>query len=77
MHCPICQAKCLPRAENKAYPFCSHRCQLIDLGHWLDGDYRFAGEPVDDIPAFPGDAEPDLRGHDIDDDPDGDDVLPH
>lgn len=75
MHCPICQATCPPRAENKAHPFCSQRCQLIDLGHWLDGDYRIPGEPVDDIPALPGDV--DARGHDLDDDPDGDDVLPH
>jgi endogenous inhibitor of DNA gyrase (YacG/DUF329 family) len=74
MQCPICQAPCPPRAENKAHPFCSHRCQLIDLGHWLDGDYRIPGEPVDDI-AFPADA--DARGRDLDDEPDGDDVLPH
>lgn len=22
------------------YPFCSNRCQLIDLGQWIDGQYR-------------------------------------
>jgi hypothetical protein len=44
--CPICQAPCLPRAENPAYPFCSHRCQLVDLGRWLNGDYHIPGEPA-------------------------------
>ncbi|MDG2014313.1 MAG: DNA gyrase inhibitor YacG [Pirellulaceae bacterium] len=24
------------RQESKAFPFCSTRCQQIDLGHWLD-----------------------------------------
>jgi endogenous inhibitor of DNA gyrase (YacG/DUF329 family) len=27
-------------------PFCSERCRLLDLGRWLDGDYRIPGEPV-------------------------------
>ena len=26
-------------------PFCSERCKLADLGHWLSGDYRVAGDP--------------------------------
>ena len=26
-------------------PFCSERCKLADLGHWLGGDYRVVGEP--------------------------------
>jgi len=25
-------------------PFCSERCKLADLGHWLTGDYRVAGD---------------------------------
>ena len=27
-------------------PFCSERCKLADLGHWVSGDYRVADEPV-------------------------------
>ena len=23
-----------------AFPFCSERCKLIDLGRWLDGRYQ-------------------------------------
>jgi endogenous inhibitor of DNA gyrase (YacG/DUF329 family) len=74
MECPICQAAVPPRAENKAYPFCSQRCQLVDLSRWLDGDYHIPGEPVDDIAAFPGDADAD---DDARRDGDGDDHLPH
>jgi endogenous inhibitor of DNA gyrase (YacG/DUF329 family) len=29
------------------WPFCSRRCQLIDLGRWLGGEYRIAA-PVSD-----------------------------
>ncbi len=57
MECPICQAPAPPRAENRFYPFCSQRCQLVDLGRWLDGDYRIPGEPVDDIVALPDDED--------------------
>jgi endogenous inhibitor of DNA gyrase (YacG/DUF329 family) len=35
----------LPRAENGAFPFCSRRCRTIDLGNWLDEQYRV---PVSD-----------------------------
>jgi endogenous inhibitor of DNA gyrase (YacG/DUF329 family) len=38
--CPICNAQVLPRARNKAHPFCSTRCKLVDLGKWLDEEYR-------------------------------------
>ncbi|OQY06480.1 MAG: hypothetical protein B6I25_03845 [Planctomycetales bacterium 4572_13] len=47
--CPICE-KVIPSVSstddgkcriNAAYfPFCSERCRLIDLGAWLDGNYR-------------------------------------
>jgi hypothetical protein len=43
--CPICHKPVPPRSEAKAYPFCSERCQLLDLGEWLDGTYALAGEP--------------------------------
>jgi endogenous inhibitor of DNA gyrase (YacG/DUF329 family) len=28
-------------------PFCSERCKLLDLGHWLDGTYNVPGGPVE------------------------------
>lgn len=33
--CSLCGHPFL-RAESKAFPFCSTRCQQIDLGQWLD-----------------------------------------
>jgi len=29
------------------FPFCSQRCRLVDLGRWLDGEYRIPGPPLD------------------------------
>lgn len=43
--CPICHKTIKPASQeiNKDqnfYPFCSERCKLIDLGAWLDADYK-------------------------------------
>lgn len=45
MRCPICKEKSAPRAQNKAYPFCSDRCRMVDLGRWLNEDYTIS-EPL-------------------------------
>jgi uncharacterized protein len=46
--CPICKKPVPPRASNPAFPFCSDRCKLLDLGKWLNQDYRVAGPPAGD-----------------------------
>lgn len=54
--CPICGAEVKGRASNKAHPFCSARCKSIDLGKWLNEDYRVAtdeGPIEDDSPPKP------------------------
>ncbi len=38
--CPICNRPVAPRQENRAFPFCSARCRQVDLGKWLNEDYR-------------------------------------
>lgn len=48
-HCPICGAS--PTAE--AFPFCSSRCRLIDLGNWLGERYVVPGDPIDGPPEDP------------------------
>ena len=49
---------CRRHPVEAAYrPFCSERCKLLDLAHWVDGDYRIAGEPMTDEVAIE-DAEP-------------------
>jgi len=42
--CPTCRK---PVDGTSDYlPFCSTRCQKIDLGRWAGGDYRVKGEPA-------------------------------
>ena len=36
--CPACAAPAVARNE-KAFPFCSPRCSLVDLSKWLSDDY--------------------------------------
>ncbi|MBI4581028.1 MAG: DNA gyrase inhibitor YacG [Planctomycetes bacterium] len=48
--CPICHTKTTcARPEDAPYrPFCSERCKLVDLGRWLNEEYRVREElPVD------------------------------
>ncbi len=42
--CPICDATVRPRAENPAFPFCAARCKTIDLGKWMNEEYRIPVE---------------------------------
>lgn len=43
LRCPQCKALCRWE-DNRWRPFCSERCRLIDLGSWIDEDYRVAGK---------------------------------
>ncbi len=50
--CPICGRRASPRYR----PFCTPRCQDVDLGRWLAGVYRIPGpeaELDDDPPPAP------------------------
>jgi endogenous inhibitor of DNA gyrase (YacG/DUF329 family) len=59
--CPICKRPALPRAHNKAFPFCDARCKQVDLGQWLDEKYRVpTGEPAE---AGDGDGQASMGGH--------------
>jgi endogenous inhibitor of DNA gyrase (YacG/DUF329 family) len=44
--CPTCAGPRKSHPENQSFPFCSPRCKLADLGHWLDGKYAIPGEPA-------------------------------
>jgi endogenous inhibitor of DNA gyrase (YacG/DUF329 family) len=52
--CPTC--KKAVEEEEKYFPFCSERCRWVDLGRWLDEDYRIPA------PDRPGQAGPDGEG---------------
>ncbi len=60
--CPICGRPCGSRPENPHGPFCSERCKLIDLGHWLGGDYRIPGKPEEEEDAQSAAEQPDDEG---------------
>ena len=60
--CPICKAP----TQHQFRPFCSKRCQDLDLGRWLRGSYR--------VPTEEASGEGDLgaaEGDDDDDNPSG------
>ena len=73
MRCPTCKKSVNapgPGEPMGAFPFCSDRCRLIDLGKWLDGKYQIPvveeaddGAPADP-PALPADdgADPGSNG---------------
>lgn len=48
MKCPICKMPLNISPENRFRPFCSERCQLIDLGTWAGEGYRVPGAKVPD-----------------------------
>ena len=37
--CPICKARFEADEKEGFFPFCSRRCQLVDLGNWLGERY--------------------------------------
>lgn len=44
--CPMCK-KSAERGDNPSFPFCSSRCQHLDLSKWLDEDYRITSSITD------------------------------
>ncbi|MHC4394893.1 MAG: DNA gyrase inhibitor YacG [Planctomycetota bacterium] len=50
--CPICHKTVKSPSQKqteevKLFPFCSERCRLIDLGAWLDAEYKVISELAD------------------------------
>jgi uncharacterized protein len=48
MRCPTCRKPTNNSPANRYRPFCSERCQMVDLGLWAGGEYRVAGQAVED-----------------------------
>ncbi|WP_334064411.1 DNA gyrase inhibitor YacG [Alteromonas genovensis] len=46
--CPICTKPVVWSPQSKYRPFCSKKCQLIDLGEWAGEDRKIAGKPAQD-----------------------------
>ena len=45
MKCPTC-GKPAQRKDNAFRPFCSERCKMVDLGRWVNDEYRVPGKPI-------------------------------
>lgn len=43
--CPNCKKTVEWIPENEQRPFCSKRCQLIDLGEWADENHKIS-QPI-------------------------------
>ena len=43
--CPHCGRAFRPAPDHPWRPFCSERCQLIDLGGWLSERHAIPGDP--------------------------------
>ncbi len=56
--CPICGATMIPAYR----PFCSARCQDVDLHRWLSGGYAIPARPGDDDEAERPVSSPDDDG---------------
>jgi len=48
--CPTCGRKFDPQ-RTEAMPFCSERCRMIDLGHWLNEEHGLPVEPDEEDEA--------------------------
>ena len=44
--CPQCEIQ-FSYYKSEYRPFCSERCQQIDLGNWFNESYSVAGSPAD------------------------------
>lgn len=40
--CPQCQKVVVWQASSEFRPFCSKRCQLIDLGEWAEENHKIS-----------------------------------
>ncbi len=62
MRCPICKNEIDASQDNRFRPFCSERCQLIDLGSWAGERYRVPAESQEESKRTPDDRHDDSAG---------------
>lgn len=48
VNCPQCGKRVAWAPESAFRPFCSKRCQLLDLGAWAEESHRIGGEAAMD-----------------------------
>lgn len=67
--CPTCKSE-FEYFKSNFRPFCSERCRMVDLGHWLDENYRVPLQAPVDIDELEAALEKKFaeNGHDQNDD---------
>jgi uncharacterized protein len=60
VRCPICKRPMQGQGPKEwpAFPFCSARCRLLDLGRWLGEEYRVATDTGEEAPDLDDANEP-------------------
>ncbi|MFT7186695.1 MAG: endogenous inhibitor of DNA gyrase (YacG/DUF329 family) [Pseudohongiellaceae bacterium] len=48
VNCPTCKNEVQWNDESEYRPFCSDRCQKIDLGAWANEEFSIAAEPTEE-----------------------------
>ncbi|MDW7645800.1 MAG: DNA gyrase inhibitor YacG [Desulfuromonadales bacterium] len=59
IRCPRCRQEALWQ-DNPFRPFCSQKCQLIDLGRWAQEEYKVPGQKLmdhDNLLEFPNERD--------------------
>lgn len=57
VNCPTCNTDVIWQASSEFRPFCSKRCQLIDLGEWSNESHVIKGKVGFTDMALPDDIE--------------------
>ena len=47
--CPTCDKSVIWNNNNEFRPFCSKRCQLIDLGDWAEENHKISQPMQKDV----------------------------
>ncbi|MEQ1664436.1 MAG: DNA gyrase inhibitor YacG [Bdellovibrionales bacterium] len=65
--CPRCKKEAEYSQDNLYRPFCSERCQMIDLGLWAEAKYAVPGDTVNiDSPNMENQDEKSVSDHESD-----------
>ena len=62
INCPRCKQPTEYSTENSFRPFCSERCRLIDLGQWVEEEFKIVEQGEIEKHSSPEDN--DLDGED-------------
>lgn len=59
--CPTCETSVIWQKSSEYRPFCSKRCQLIDLGEWADEGHKIS-QPIQGAAILNEDMLDELEG---------------